>query len=121
MEKSKLEQLVNDNWDKLPKDLDNYGLNSPRENAQDQLNHKTIAVVMGFVKENFKAIKSINKERNSVEINKHVTKALKAEHGAFYISNGELIAGMILSGYKHQLVDDKSPVCYFNVSQTSFE
>lgn len=116
--KTKTETL---NWDKLPKDLDSYGLNSPRENANAQLNRKTIAEVVKYVKANFKPIKSINKERNSIDINKHVTKALKAEHGAYYISNGELIAGMILSGYKHQLVDDKSPVCYFNVSQTSFE
>ncbi len=76
-----------------------------------ELNYDRVKRFMPLVGEIFNRRKSINRNYGSYEL-KHIVE----EHIGQYISNGELIACMILQGYEVRIIPE-TPNCYFNISQ----
>ena len=94
---------------KLPEGLTKNGF-SQSNKKEDQIDKNKLGHIIEYIEMWFDKTKSINKKRSSYSIKHTVERNIKV-----YVSNGELLASMIMCDYKYKAdgID-----CYFNVSIT---
>ncbi|MEM9077148.1 MAG: hypothetical protein AAGC43_08915 [Bacteroidota bacterium] len=76
----------------------------------------TLERIIEFINTHFKPRGSISYYQNSLDLKCIVERCFDNE---IRISNGELIAAMILCGYKYVRITPKSKNCHFNVCRIS--
>jgi len=92
---------------KLPDNLTKNGF-SHSEKEEDQIDKTKLEHIIRFIEMWFDKTKSINKKQSSYGLKHLVERNINT-----YVSNGELIASMIICDYKYK-VDGIN--CYFNVN-----
>jgi len=92
---------------KLPEGLTKNGF-SHSNKKEDQIDIAELDHIIKYIERWFDKTKTINKKRSSYGIKHTVERNIDN-----YVSNGELIASMILCGYKYK---QDGINCYFNVS-----
>jgi hypothetical protein len=95
-----------------PKDLSRWGLNNWGNG--ESLHEEKAVLVADLVTQYFRPIKGECIFNSSYGLKHVLEKCLET-----YISNGELIAGMIMAGFTIYRVSKKSPNCYFNLDPKS--
>ena len=99
--------MNNPNNVKLPNELTKNGF-APSDKEEDQIDKNKLEHIINFIELRFDKTKSINKKQSSYGI-----KHLVERNIGTYVSNGELIASMIICDYKYK-VDGIN--CCFNVN-----
>jgi hypothetical protein len=102
--------MNNPNNIKLPDGLTKNGF-SESDKEDDQIDKNELEHIINFIELRFDKTKSINKKRSSYGLKHLVERNINT-----YVSNGELIASMIICDYKYK-VDGIN--CYFNVTTNS--
>lgn len=102
--------MNNPNNIKLPSELTKNGF-SHSHKKEDQIDKNKLEHIINFIELWFDKTKSINKKQSSYGLKHLVERNIDA-----YVSNGELIASMIICDYKYK-VDGIN--CYFNVTTNS--
>lgn len=92
---------------KLPNNLTKNGF-SHSDKKEDQIDKNELEHIICFIELWFDKTKSINKKQSSYGLKHLVERNIEN-----YVSNGELIASMIICDYKYK-VDGIN--CYFNVN-----
>jgi len=101
----------------LPKDLFINGFSTNRDTVNEPIDISSLEVVRNFIRDNFRKNKTINIKVGSYKL-KHIAEK-NIENVGGYVSNGNLIASMILEGYEYKKDGKNSPNAYFNLSQLS--
>jgi len=98
----------------LPKNLQAKGFTNSEDANNEQIDILSLEAIRKFVRDNFKKNKTINSKIGSYKL-KHIAEKNIGE----YVSNGGLIASMILEGYEYKKDSKTSPNANFNLSQLS--
>ena len=93
---------------KLPNELTKNGF-YPSDKADDQIDKNKLLHIINFIELNFYKSKYISKKQTSYALKHFVERNINT-----YVLNGELIASMIICGYKYKRVKNN---CFFNVKQ----
>ena len=94
----------------LPHNLDKNGFVEVKSDA-DAIDVGSLADLRNFINGTLNKVTAINKNVSSYGL-KHICEDFLGK----YVSNGELIAAMILCNFDYKRISDTSPNAYFNVS-----
>lgn len=92
----------------IPKNLDRSGFDV---NPNDPVDTEALADLQNFIHSNFSKVKTISRVSTSYGI-----KHLCEHYLRTYVSNGDLIAAMIMCGFNYERCNPQSPNAYFNIS-----
>lgn len=103
----------------LPKGLFKDGFATKKNPTGEPINIGPLKDIREFIRNNFKNRQSINFRTTSYEL-KHIAEDnIKSHKG--YVSNGDLIASMILEGYQYKEYPENSSNACFNITQNSIK
>lgn len=102
---------------KIPKNLSRAGFHNHDVPELEWVNEERINNIVSVIRPIVKKIKSINYRVSSYGIKHDVERRI-----GYYVSNGELIAAMIILGFEYKRPIGSAGInCYFNVSMKSLK
>jgi len=104
--------MIKTNNIELPDKLTKNGFYAS-DKLEDRIDKKELVHIISFIELHFYKTKSINKKQSSYGL-----KHLVARDIGINVSNGDLIASMIMCGYRHKV---EGINCYFNAKIRSAE
>ena len=100
----------------LPENLTHVGF--CKENKKEDFSIEELKPIIVFIEENITKIKSFNKKHSSYGLKHILEKRIPNLNRKKYITNGSLIAAMIICGFKYKR-KALTPNCFFNISEKS--